>query len=61
MSAVFRKVQPGWLSRSMEDARRYVEENKEWADQIRGNWKESGSRESETFDMILSEQERSEA
>lgn len=41
MASTLRRVQSGWLSRSIEQAREYEKKNPKWVVQVRDNWKQS--------------------
>lgn len=43
MANTLRRVQSGWLSKSIEDAKRFEQANHPWVVQVRSNWVGSGS------------------
>lgn len=33
-----KRLEPGWLAKSMADAKKYYAANKPWCDAVRANW-----------------------
>lgn len=44
MASTLRKVQSGWLSRSIEQAKQYENEHSQWVVQVRDNWQDSSAK-----------------